>query len=114
MSDVLSNIISDKDRKTIAIIMGVFVPGAGHILMGLTRRGIIIVISAVLLGYISSPLVSTLTRILEAPAFHLVPFNSSMAQIVDTAFGLINSISPTIVPAIIWIWQLKDLLKITK
>ena len=99
MSKILSNIISDEDRKIIALVIGVFVPGAGHILMGRTRRGVIIVIVAVLLGYISGPITGA--------TFNAFGFYSSQYDFLRNIFIVIG-------PLIIWLWQIKDLLRITR
>src|ERR687885_442745 len=102
MSKILSNIISDEDRKTIALIIGVFVPGAGHILMGRTRRGVIIVITAVLLGYISGPVSDAAFNVLRNSSLVYNP-----GPVSDAAFNVLRNISAVIGPLIIWLWQIK-------
>lgn len=125
MSKILPNVLSDYDRKTIAIILAVFVPGTGHILMGYTRNGLIIVVAAVLSGVIFplfvfgflSPLVRELSLPLEvrSPFLQwLSPLLEELPPLPQQVLDLLLNILATIVPVGIWIGQIMNLRTIVK
>jgi hypothetical protein len=93
---------ADYDKRTIAMILGLLFPGAGHILINRVRRGIRIAIAFVTLSYVSgviiSFIVSTIPTLREAPSEILIPL---------TALGFIPSFA-------LWLFQILDLSKIIR
>jgi hypothetical protein len=89
------------DTLRMAIILGVVLPGVGHMYLGQVKRGIKIVIALVLSGTISG-----------------VAF-SYFVNVTNTGFDstfVINLISPAIslIPLIVWVWQIRDLRRVIK
>lgn len=86
------------DTLRMAIILGVVLPGVGHMYLGQIKQGIKIVIVLVLSGTISG-----------------VAF-SYFANIIGGSDFVISLIAPAIslIPLIVWIWQIRDLRRIIK
>jgi len=89
----------DNDKSTIAMILGLLFPGAGHILIGKKRKGIWIAIVFVTLSYVSGLVVSTIlnTFLSSAPSDIFFPLG---------ALAFIPSFA-------LWLIQIFDLSKIT-
>jgi len=95
------------DRTTLAIILGVFVPGAGHIYWSqvtewkLLKKGIKIIIITVIAGIVGNVVAGITVNLIISLNYPLGNFLSLISVSIITLF-----------PALIWIWQIMDLLKI--
>ena len=76
------------DTLRLAIILGVVLPGVGHIYLGQIKRGIKVVL--------------------------LLIFSGSISGFLQTFFPPIISPIVSFIPLIVWIWQIKDLRRIIK
>jgi hypothetical protein len=86
------------DKHTIAMILGLLFPGAGHILMGRKPKGICIAIVFVFLSYVSGIVLSSILNTF---------MNSGLPEIFFP-FGALAFI-PSFA---LWIYQVFDLSKI--
>lgn len=82
---------ADYDKPTIAMILGLLFPGAGHILIGMKNRGIWIAIVFVTLSYVSGIILSTIlnTYLNSAPSDIFFPLGA-LAFIPSFALWLIQ------------------------
>jgi TM2 domain-containing membrane protein YozV len=91
------------DTLRLAVILGVVVPGVGHIYLGQIKRGIKIVLLIILSGTLSAAIFSYLTTIL----------NRFAIGGIDFLFSLIAP-AVSLIPIIVWVWQIRDLRRIIK
>jgi TM2 domain-containing membrane protein YozV len=97
------------DTLRIAIILGVVLPGVGHMYLGQINRGIKIVLLLIFSGTVSAVLFSYVNTFISMLASQ-GPFTES-----DPYF-IVNLVAPAIslIPLIVWVWQVRDLRKIIK
>jgi hypothetical protein len=107
------------DTLRLAIIVGVVLPGVGHIYLGQIKRGIYVVGLFIFIGIFSAALVPYIQNYLTTAYIipgsrHTTP--EEQQQIIQQA-TTITTLSTTIVsimPLIVWIWAIRDLRRIIK
>ena len=87
-------------KEATPLILGLLFPGLGHIVLGRKKQGVRIAIAFVILSYISGNILNTF----------IASFLSSVEapQISYSIIGL-----TFIPPFAVWLWQVKNLMKIT-
>lgn len=91
------------DTLRMAIILGVVLPGVGHMYLGQINRGIKIVLLLIFSGTVSAVLFSYVNTVI----------NMLVSQ---GPLFIVNLVAPAIslIPLIVWVWQIRDLRKIIK
>jgi TM2 domain-containing membrane protein YozV len=99
------------DTLRIAIILGVVLPGVGHMYLGQINRGIKIVMLLIFTGTVSAVLFSYVNTVINM----LVSQGPSPALELERTY-ILNIVAPAIslIPLIVWVWQVRDLRQIIK
>jgi hypothetical protein len=113
---VMNNLKPPLGEESLAIVIGILIPGAGHIISNHIRRGIVILVIMTLLALLPNTFSFAFLQIGDLLAGFQLLSQEATSEYYNISQFLNNSFFHLfLLPSIaFWIWQVRDLIHITK